>query len=104
MVEHTQLITVISPATANFGWVPVAMCPADENVSVTVYSGQNTLPAVPLRKWPYLRSPADLDEYARQSKATFGAGALRHLDIVDGPELQDTVRHFNRSLKAALGQ
>jgi hypothetical protein len=65
-----QLLAVVSPATKASWWVPWEIGVATEkNFPLATYAGGSAELPEYLRKWPYLRNQAELDLYARASKA-----------------------------------
>lgn len=106
MGKCTQLLAVISPSTANSQWVPWEIGMATEkDFPLATFSGGNALPPEFLRRWPYLRSDADLDKYAAASKAarqTFTR--KRSIGINETASVHDSTRDFFTTLRASLGQ
>lgn len=105
--ECDQLLAVVSPSTQGSWWVPWEIGVATEKdfLIATFASGAISLPDY-LRKWPYLRSMADLDRYAE-----FSQHASRTLARKSAPgyrtsqELRSSVAHdFHKGLRRSLGQ
>lgn len=106
MGRCTQLLAVISPATANSQWVPWEIGMATEkDFPLATFSGGNALPPEFLRKWPYLRSDLDLDRYAAASKAVRRAVvAKRSSGLSESAATRDSTAEFYRTLRSSLGQ
>jgi hypothetical protein len=106
MGRCTQLLAVISPATANSQWVPWEIGMATEkDFPLATFSGGNALPPEFLRKWPYLRTDADLDKYAAATKsARQTIVRKRSIGISETAALHDSTREFYRTLRTSLGQ
>lgn len=69
MGRCTQLMAVISEATKVSQWVPWEIGVATEkDHPLATFSAGGALPPEFLRKWPYLRTDSDLDQYALASK------------------------------------
>lgn len=105
MGRCTQLLAVVSEATKASQWVPWEIGVATEkDYPLATYSGGGALPPEFLRKWPYLRTEAELDEYARISKSA------RNTYVANKGYLGESVAHgrstktFYRELRAALRQ
>lgn len=70
MGKCNQLIAVISYATKDSWWVPWEIGVASEkDFPLATYANRAVDVPEYLKKWPYLTSDRDLDEYARQSAA-----------------------------------
>lgn len=105
MGKCTQLLAVVSPATGSSQWVPWEIGVATEKeYPLATYSGGNALPPEFLRKWPYLRSDADLDEYARISKNARSTFTVRKSSLGEGLARRRTTGDFYRDLRASLHQ
>lgn len=105
MAKCTQLLAVVSPATASSQWVPWEIGVATEkNFPLATYSGQNQLPPEFLRKWPYLRTDADLDEYARVSRQAERTLVTKRAQFNEGYARETTTRQFYTDLRSALRQ
>jgi hypothetical protein len=105
MDKCTQLLAVISPATAQSQWVPWEVGVATEkDFPLATFSGGQALPPEFLRKWPYLRTDSDLDEYAKASKAARDSFQIRRGYLTETAALQQSTRDFHKSLKATLRQ
>lgn len=105
MDKCTQLLAVISPATAQSQWVPWEVGVATEkDFPLATFSGGQALPPEFLRKWPYLRTDSDLDEYAKASKVARDGFHSRRGYLTETAALQQSTREFHRSLRAALRQ
>jgi hypothetical protein len=105
MGKCTQLLAVVSRATQHSQWVPWEIGVATEkDFPLATYSSDSSLPPEFLRKWPYLRSTADLDAYARESKKTDSTYQIRKSYITEQTARRQTTGDFYRSLRASLGQ
>lgn len=118
LAEHVQkqmdtcdsLLAVVSTATATSQWVPWEIGIATEKgFPLATYA--NTLMPLPefLQKWPYLKSDADLDKYARAVNQMVGRNRVSALSKTYSREAFDnsmrtTSREFYRNLKADLGR
>lgn len=103
--QCTQLLAVISAQTQASWWVPweIGVATEKERFLASFVSGGAAVPEY-LLKWPYLRTRADLDTYAQESKR---AELLVEDRIQKGyrPSARATgFRAFHTSLKAALRQ
>jgi hypothetical protein len=105
MGRCTQLLAVVSPATVASQWVPWEIGVATEkDFPLATFSGGTALPPEFLRKWPYMRTDAELDEYARVSKSA------RSTYVANKGYLGESIAHgrstkaFYRDLRAALRQ
>ncbi len=69
MSDCTQLLAIVSSSTKASQWVPWEIGVATEkDFPLATYSADGQTPPEFLLKWPYLRSTADLDQYAIISK------------------------------------
>lgn len=105
MEKCTQLLAVLSYRTRESQWVPWEIGVATEKER-PLASFINPPAAIPefLQKWPYLRSLADVDQYAQQSKNTRST-LQESLRVTTASIAQRTAfREFHRSLKSRLGQ
>lgn len=69
MGRCTQLLAVISESTKASQWVPWEIgVAAEKDHPLATFSAGGTLTPEFLRKWPYLRTDSDLDQYAIASK------------------------------------
>ena len=104
MAQCTQLLAVVSIKTKESWWVPWEIGIATEkDYPLATYCGDGTMVPEYLKKWPYLRTPSDVDEYARASKL-----AAQHFSRKSYLG-EDSARHsssaeFYRTLRAALRQ
>jgi len=105
MGKCTQLLAVISPATANSQWVPweVGMG-TEKNLPLATFSGGDLLPPEFLRKWPYLRSDRDLDLYAHASKQVSKNFYKYEQSYTAERASVLSTRQFFRELRSELGQ
>ena len=96
MDSCTHLIAVVSNATTASWWVPWQIgIASDREFMIATYALDSTALPSFLTKWPYLRSLADIDKYARQSSSTSGKLYLTEAARVG---------EFHKSLKRSLGQ
>lgn len=105
MTKCTQLLAVISPYTAQSQWVPWEVGVATEkDFPLATFSGGNSLPPEFLRKWPYLRTDADLDEYARASKSAAQSYGIRKAHQGEARARASSTQDFYTSLRRSLRQ
>ena len=100
MSTCTQLMAVVSSSTKGSWWVPWEIGVASEkDFLIATYTSEYTeLPSY-LKKWPFLRTDQDIDEYARLSKtaaANIRKGYLYTREAV--------ARSFHHDLKRVLRQ
>lgn len=104
MGKCTQLIAVISPATALSQWVPWEVGVATEkDLPLATYS-DGTPPPEFLKKWPYLRGDRDLDEYANVSKSADRSFRANTQTLSATVARANSTRTFYKDLRAALNQ
>jgi hypothetical protein len=104
MSKCSQLLAVISAQTRQSQWVPWEIGVATEKeYPLASYIDQVPAPEF-LRKWPYLRSLADVDKYAAESKKTRRTMTLDQLTVTESIAQQRAFRNFYSSLRASLGQ
>ncbi len=105
----SHLMAVVSESTKLSWWVPWEIGVATEREAAisTFAGGRCDLPAY-LKKWPYLQTEADIDEYVRVSRGMEGyistfRGAQEHnraaMSFIPG-----YAGRFHTQLKKALGQ
>lgn len=105
MSKCTQLLAVISPSTSASQWVPWEVGVATEkDFPLATFSGGNALPPEFLRSWPYLRSDADLDEYARASKQADNTFVRTRQTLTEGVARIRSTSEFYSTIRAALNQ
>lgn len=105
MGKCTQLLAVVSRATADSKWVPWEIGVATEkDFPLATYSVEGAAPPEFLRKWPYLRSINDLDAYARASKSAQQTYTLKRGLLVEAAARSESTRDFYSTLRKALGQ
>ncbi|MGF9567857.1 TIR domain-containing protein [Neorhizobium sp. BT27B] len=107
MGKCTQLLAVVSMSTATSQWVPWEIGVATEkDYPLATFSGSDALPPEFLRKWPYLRSLADLDRYAEASKTAENTFVRRKTAFHESVELAQatSTRQFFDTLRRSLGQ
>jgi len=101
----SQLLAVVSEATRASWWVPWEIGIATEkNYPLATFSAGLTPPPEYLRKWPYLRSEADLDLYASASKIAFREFSTKRTYLSEEVAQLRSTKEFHRSLRASLGQ
>ncbi|MBW9090814.1 toll/interleukin-1 receptor domain-containing protein [Rhizobium wenxiniae] len=106
MTNCTQLLAVISDSTIASQWVPWEIGVATEkNYPLATYSQGYARPPEFLQKWPYLRSDADIDEYAKASKRAASTYQVRKsASFSDASAQVSSTAEFFKSLRAGLGQ
>lgn len=105
MGKCTQLLAVVSEATRASWWVPWEIGVASEkDYPLATYSDGPALPPEYLRKWPYLRSEAQLDEYAKASRMTFNRYTTQKFAMDERVARQRTTKDFFLTLRTNLGQ
>nr|WP_316628194.1 toll/interleukin-1 receptor domain-containing protein [uncultured Brevundimonas sp.] len=105
MGRCTQLLAVVSQATAASQWVPWEIGVATEkDFPLATFSGGTALPPEFLRKWPYMRTDAELDEYARVSKTARSAFVANKSYLGESVAHGRSTKAFYRDLRAALRQ
>ncbi len=101
----TQLLAVVSPATRESQWVPWEVGVATEkDFPLATFSDAFTPPPEFLRKWPYLRTDADLDEYARASKNADTEYRSKSVSFGESYARSRSTSQFYSTLRAALNQ
>jgi hypothetical protein len=101
----TQLLAVVSQNTKTSWWVPWEIgISTEKDQPIATYAGDNTTLPEYLRKWPYLRTHAELDEYARVSKAAEQTFTREKSFKVEARARQSSTQQFYRELRARLGQ
>lgn len=107
MSSCTQLLAIVTRATQQSWWVPWEIGVATEkgHFLASYVAQQTELPSY-LVKWPYLRTLADVDLYAQESKRAEGTlrKSSRTRDHVDGAARASVARDFHHGLKSALRQ
>lgn len=105
MSRCTQLLAVVSDATNASQWVPWEIGVATEkDFPLATYAAGWAMPPEFLRKWPYLRSDADLDQYARASKGARRVLVEKRATFGDSAARATSTRDFFTTLRAGLGQ
>lgn len=105
MAKCTQLLAIVSASTSSSQWVPWEIGVATEkSFPLATFSGANHIPPEFLRKWPYLRSESDLDEYARISKRTARSLMEKRARFDAGYARRSATSEFFTELKASLRQ
>lgn len=102
----TQLLAVVSRATAASQWVPWEVGVATEkDFPLATFADGGVMPPEFLQKWPYLRSLHELDQYAQVSKATDRSYQLKRGSAFGMDSARrETTREFYSSLRRSLGQ
>ena len=105
MGRCTQLLAVVSESTKASQWVPWEIGVATEkDYPLATFSAGHALPPEFLRKWPYLRSDADIDLYARTSKAAEQTFIRKRSIGLESAARMNSTSEFFTSLRAGLGQ
>lgn len=107
MGKCTQLLAVVSTATRESQWVPWEIGVATEkDFPLATYSGGPALPPEFLRKWPYLRTSADIDHYAAASRSADTTYSYRRSSLHESIETarSRSSKDFYRALRVSLGQ
>ena len=105
MGKCTQLLAVVSDATKASQWVPWEIGVATEkDFPLATFTAALATPPEFLRKWPYLRSDADLDQYALASKAARRVLINKRATLNEGTARATSTRDFYTTLRAGLGQ
>lgn len=105
MEECTQLLAVVSPATGNSQWVPWEIGVATEkNYPLATFSGAGVPPPEFLRRWPYMVTDLQLDEYAVISKATERRFTVNKSLLTESVARRTAVSGFYADLRRALRQ
>jgi hypothetical protein len=105
MEKCTQLLAVISAKTSESQWVPweIGVATEKERPLASFVNPPATVPEF-LRKWPYLQSQQDVDQYASVSKSTRLVQQDSQRRTTDSIARRTAFRDFHKSLKAQLGQ
>jgi len=105
MGKCTNLIAVVSPATATSWWVPweIGMATEKDHPLATFARASSALPSY-LKKWPYLTSMTDVDAYARQSLVTSARRVVMESRGAETASLRGTTSEFYRALRKELNQ
>lgn len=106
MGKCTQLLAVVSSATLASQWVPWEVGVATEkNFPLATYTGTYTPPPEFLRKWPYLKNDADLDDYARASlRARDYRETYKTYSTDSAAGARAATSYFFRELRRNIGQ
>lgn len=105
MSRCTQLLAIVSDTTRNSQWVPWEVGVATEkDFPLATYSTGTSLPPEFLRKWPYLRTEADIDAYATASKLADRSFVTKRMTINESMARRDSTADFFSNLRSALGQ
>lgn len=105
MGKCTQLLAVVSSTTTSSQWVPWEIGVATEkDFPLATFSVEGVAPPEFLRKWPYLRTDADLDAYARVSKQADVALASNRRVLTEATARSTSTKSFYSDLRRALGQ
>lgn len=105
MGKCTQLLAVISYNTLASQWVPWEIGVATEkDFPLATYSDATTLPPEFLRRWPYLRNEAELDQYAAASQTADSVLGMESYSTSLSERRSLATRSFYTSLRTRLGQ
>ncbi len=101
----TQLLAIISIATKASQWVQweVGVATEKDFPLATYAEGVGEVPEF-LRRWPYLKSDADLDEYIRASKAADRSRQINETVLGRVASRTNATGVFYRTLRTALRQ
>lgn len=101
----TDLMAVVSTKTKESWWVPWEIGVASEKeYPLSTFAGENCELPLYLKKWPYLRSLADIDTYVRVSKVARSNITTRY-GYKTASQIQPLfVKEFYTTLRAVLGQ
>jgi hypothetical protein len=105
MGKCNQLLAVVSQSTKTSWWVPWEIGIATEkDHPIATFTGDNTALPEYLKKWPYLRSQQDLDQYAKISKATESNLLVEKSYKSEASARQSSTEQFYRNMRATVGQ
>lgn len=105
MSKCTQLLAVVSEATRLSSWVPWEIGVATEkDFPLATFIDGTALPPEFLRKWPYLRTTADLDLYGQTSKTAERSFVAKRATLNEGVARVRSTREFFDTLRKGLGQ
>ncbi|RXD04883.1 toll/interleukin-1 receptor domain-containing protein [Sphingomonas sp. UV9] len=105
MSKCTQLLAIVSDTTRHSQWVPWEIGVATEkDFPLATFSNGTGLPPEFLRKWPYLRTDADIDAYARASKLAQRSFTEKSRILNEGVARIRSTGEFYANLRADLGQ
>ncbi|HYE33861.1 toll/interleukin-1 receptor domain-containing protein [Methylocaldum sp.] len=101
----TQLMAVVSENTKSSWWVPWEIGVATEkDYPIATFARDNTPLPEYLKKWPYLKTAADLDEYAKVTKTIANTLKLRKSYLTEASARRSSTQEFYRILRGTLGQ
>lgn len=101
----SQLMAVVSVATKESWWVPWEIGVATEkDYPICTFARDNTQLPEYLKKWPYLRSQQDIDEYARVSKQSEDSFRLHKSLKTEAAARRTSTENFHSTLRSRLGQ
>lgn len=101
----TQLLAVVSEATRTSWWVPWEIgIAAEKDFPLATFAGGSTPLPDYLKKWPYLRTDADLDRYAEASKNTVRDFTTKLGYLKESVARERSTKEFFRVLRASLHQ
>jgi hypothetical protein len=98
-------MAVVSANTKESWWVPWEIGIATEkDYPISTYAAGNCdLPSY-LKKWPYLKSEADLDIYVKISRSAERELAVKQSYLTESVARSMATKAFHQSLRRALGQ
>jgi hypothetical protein len=101
----TDLMAVVSVKTKESWWVPWEIGVASEkDYPLSTFAGDSCELPLYMKKWPYLKTLADVDTYVRVSKAARSAVTNRY-SYKTASQIQPLfVKQFYTNLRVALGQ
>lgn len=106
MGSCTQLLAVVSESTKASQWVPWEIGVATEkDFPLATFAANGAMPPEFLRKWPYLRTDADIDHYALASKSARNTFVRkRGANFSESAALSSSTGEFFSALRRGLGQ
>lgn len=105
--QCTQLLAVVSEATKDSWWVPWEIGVATEKDFPLATFGKNIELPDYLKKWPYLRTVSDLDDYAESSRLASGKLITANMESDLSESLTNrhsVTEYFFKDLRRRLGQ
>lgn len=103
----THLIAVMTSNTPRSWWVPweIGVATEKQRPLASYVSNSNDIPEY-LRKWPYLKTMADLDQYIATAKETTGVleESVRKHEATASAAATTAFRSFHSTLKRRLNQ
>jgi len=101
----TQLMAVVSAATKSSWWVPWEIGLATEkDFPISTYACDATTLPEYLRKWPYLRTYADIEEYVKSARGADSTRIIRKSYQSEAAARRSATAEFHADLKKRLHQ